>query len=118
MLGVPCSLTLDKDFAYTFSSDTDTGGGIMVELNHGTLSSALCLDSSSLSEFPMKDIVMRGLKIFRFWYMLKEGFCAMRTNMMLAEATAGTQGGHAQSSKYVERIPLSTLPLRVWGEAQ
>lgn len=140
MLDVPCSLTLDKDFAYTFSSGSPNSAskseGIMVELNHGTLSDlqSLCLDTSSLSEFPMeeerllfhsyvsmKDIVIRGLhhdqwlKIFRFWYKLKEGFffkhllgdiskndqlciCAMMTNMMLA--------GNRQSSKYDSRIPL------------
>ena len=65
MLDVPCSLTLDKDFAYTFGK----GGGIMLELNHGTLSDlqSLCLDSSSTFRF------CKGIHILK-----KSRFCVTR----------------------------------------
>jgi len=137
MMDCPSSLTLDKDFAYTFSSGP--GSGIMVELNHGTLSDlqSLGLDNSLISEFPfeeerfifhsyvsIKDIVINGLhhdqwlKIFRFWYKLKEGFffdhligemgvtkndqlciCAMIINMMLGR-------GNEDHERYDDRIPF------------
>jgi len=137
MIDVPTSLTLDKDFAYTFSSKPGTG--IMCELNHGTLSDlqSLHFDNSLLSDFPfeeerfifhsyvsIKDIVINGLhhdqwlKIFRFWYKLKEGFffdhligtalgvtkndqlciCAMIINMMLGS-------NNDKHAKYDQRIP-------------
>jgi len=137
MIDVPSSVTLDKDFAYTFSAAPDAG--IMVELNHGTLSDvqSLCFDNSLLSEFPfeeerfifhsyvsIKDIVINGLhhdqwlKIFRFWYKVKEGFffnhllsdmeitkndqlciCAMIVNMMLGAS-------NQRHPQYDQRIPF------------